>query len=201
LIAPLLVDFRSLYPDVQIDLVLSHLNLDLVEAQIDVALRMGPLPDSSMVARRLAEPHLMPALPIWRGMANRPSYSGISHSSLEARRGGGYAWPMSDGGPVESYEISPVIEADDAEVLKAALFAGAGLMMATDMIMHRHMPEGLVRPVLPGWVGRCPELHAVFPRGRVQQPKLRAFVDFLVSSLSTQGAIATAGNAAIGPAR
>ncbi len=50
----LLRDFRALYPEVKIDLVLSNERLDLVAQQIDVALRIGPLPDSSLVARPLA---------------------------------------------------------------------------------------------------------------------------------------------------
>ena len=65
---------------------------------------------------------------------------------------------------------SPVIVADDPEVLKGPLFAGVGLMMATDMIMRRHAADGLVQPVLPGWLGRCPELYAVYPRGIVRPP-------------------------------
>src|ERR1700749_2280405 len=51
LIAPLLGEFRELYPDVNVDLVLSHRTLDLVNEEIDLALRMGTLPDSSLVAR------------------------------------------------------------------------------------------------------------------------------------------------------
>jgi DNA-binding transcriptional LysR family regulator len=191
LIAPLLGEFRALYPEVRLDLVLSHRTLDLVEEQIDLALRMGALPDSAMVARRLAVlPNRIYASPDYLARHGEPAHPFELQQHLAlvtrvARRGGGYAWPMSNGGTTESYEITPVIEADDPEVLKAALFGGAGLMMATDMIMQRHAAEGLVRPVLPGWLGRCPELHALFPRGHVQPPKLRVFVDFLVSRLNT----------------
>jgi DNA-binding transcriptional LysR family regulator len=163
--------------------------LDLLQDEIDLALRMGPLPDSSMAARRLAAlPNRIYASPSYLARHGEPAHplELRRHSALitrVARRGGGYAWPMSNGGATESYEITPVIEADDPEVLKEALFAGSGLMMATDMIMHRHAAQGLVRPILPGWLGRCPELHAVFPRGHVQPPKLRAFIDFLLSRL------------------
>lgn len=200
LIAPMLGEFRAIYPEVRIDLLLSHRPLDLVEEQIDVALRMGALPDSSMIARRLAVlPNRVYASPVYLRRHGEPvhPFELQRHATLVtrvARLGSGYAWPMSYGGAVENYEISPVIEADDPEVLKAALFGGAGLMMATDMIMQRHAVDGLVRPVLPGWLGRCPELHAVFPRGGVQPPKLRAFIDFLVNRLRGQGVIAAAGD-------
>jgi DNA-binding transcriptional LysR family regulator len=194
LVGPLLAEFRALCPDVHIDLILSHRTLDLVEEQIDVALRMGSLPDSAMVARRLAVlPNRVYASPAYLARHGEPAhpFELQRHFALVtrvARRGGGYAWPMSKDGVTESYEVTPVIEADDPEVLKAPLFAGAGLMMATDMIMARHAAEGLVRPILPGWVGRCPELHALFPRGHVQPPKLRAFVDFMIERLRTERA-------------
>jgi DNA-binding transcriptional LysR family regulator len=189
MIAPLLGEFRALYPEVNIDLVLSHQTLDLVEAEIDIALRMGTLPDSSMAARKLATlPNRIYASSSYIARFGEPAhpFDLRQHHALVtrvARRGSGYAWPMSNGGPLESYEISPVIEADDPEILKEPLFAGAGLMMATDMIMQRHAAEGRVRPIMPGWTGRSPELHAVFPRGHVQPTKLRAFIDFLVPRL------------------
>jgi DNA-binding transcriptional LysR family regulator len=194
-IAPLLAQFRVQYPDVRIDLVLSHRTLDLVAEEIDIALRMGTLPDSSMAARRLAVlPNRIYASPAYLAQYGEPAdpFALRKHLALVtrvARRGSGYAWPMTNGGPLENYEISPVIEADDPEVLKEPLFAGAGLMMATDAIMQRHAEQGLVRPVLPGWLGRCPELHAVFPRGLVQPPKLRMFIDFLMARLEVGGAV------------
>lgn len=190
LIGPLLAGFREQFPEVTIDLVLSHRTIDLVEQHVDLALHMGPLVESGMVARRLAVlPNRVYASPAYLEKHGEPThpFELQRHFALVtrvARRGGGYAWPMSKDGTTESYEVTPVIEADDPEVLKAPLFAGAGLMMATDMIMARHAAEGLVRPVLPGWLGRCPELHAVFPRGHVQPPKLRVFVDFLVRQLA-----------------
>jgi DNA-binding transcriptional LysR family regulator len=190
-LAPLLGEFRALYPGVNIDLVLSHRTLDLIDEEIDIALRMGNLPDSSMAARQLVVlPNRIYASPAYLERHGEPSHplELRQHFALVtrvARNGSSYAWPMSDGGPHENYEISPVIEADDPELLKEPLFAGAGLMMATDMIMQRHAMEGLVRPILPGWLGRCPTLHAVFPRGHVQPPKLRAFIDFLVARLES----------------
>jgi DNA-binding transcriptional LysR family regulator len=193
-LAPLLGEFRERHPAVRLDLVMSHRTLDLVEEKIDIALRMGNLPDSSMAARQLAVlPNRIYASPEYLERHGEPAHplELRQHMALVtrvARRGSSYAWPMSDGGEHEDYEINPVIEADDPELLKAPLFAGAGLMMATDMIMQRHVAEGRVRPILPGWLGRCPALHAVFPRGHVQPPKLRAFIDFLVPRLESKAA-------------
>ncbi|WP_236702073.1 LysR family transcriptional regulator [Cupriavidus basilensis] len=196
LLGPLLAEFRSGHPEVNIDLVLSHRTLDLVSEEIDLALRMGDLPDSSMAARRLATfPNRIYASPAYLSQHGVPTHPDalLKHAALStrvARRVSGHAWPMQHEvapGELVDFPIQPVIEADDPEALKAPLFDGAGLMMATDLIMTRHAEQGLVVPVLPGWLGRCPDLHAVFPRGRILPPKLRAFIDFLVARLE-QGA-------------
>jgi DNA-binding transcriptional LysR family regulator len=197
LIAPLLGEFRTHYPEVRVDLILSHQVLDLVEKEIDVALRMGPLCDSSMVARRLAVlPNHVYASENYLAQHGEPRHpkelrQHLALATRVAQRGRSHAWPMSDGGGLQDFEINPVVVADDPEVLKDALFSGAGLMMATDMIMGRHVAEGLVQPVLPNWVGRCPELSAVFPHGHVQPPKLRAFVNFLLRKLEFRSTVLT----------
>jgi DNA-binding transcriptional LysR family regulator len=190
MVAPLLGEFRQRHPDVCIDLVLGHRNLDLVSEEIDVALRMGTLADSSMAARKLAVlPNRVYASATYLAQHGEPAHPSelLQHLALVtrvARQGGGYTWPMSDGGELADYAVRPVIEADDPDMLKAPLFAGAGLMMATDLIMARHAAEGQVQAILPGWLGRCPELHAVFPKGHVQAPKLRTFIDFLLERLA-----------------
>lgn len=189
LVAPALAQFRVLYPEVQIDLVLSHRTLDLIGEKIDIALRMGNLQDSSMLARRLAVlPNRVYASPDYLAQRGEPLHPGElrTHFALVtrvARFGGSYAWPMSDGGAMRNFDIRPVIEADDPEALKAPLIAGVGLMMATDLIMREHCRQELVKPILTGWTGRCPTLYAVFPQGLAQPPKLRAFLDFLLSRL------------------
>lgn len=192
LVGPLLAEFRSLHPEVTIDLVVSHETLDLMEARIDIALRLGPLTDSSLMARRLARlPNRVYASPHYLAAHGEPTHPSElrRHAALVtrvARQGGHYAWPMSQDGVAGDFPISPIVEADDPELLKAPLFAGVGLMMATDMIMSRHVAEGLVKPILPGWLGRCPDLHAVFPGGRIQPPKLRAFIEFLTARLDCE---------------
>lgn len=189
LIAPLLRDFRKRCPHVRMDIVLSHKTLDLVADQVDLALRMGPLPDSTMIGRHLAIfPNRIYASPAYLAEHGEPAHPSELQRHLAlvtrvARQGQGYAWEMSKGGFSQSFPLNVVIEADDPEVLNAPLIAGEGLMMATDQIMAQQVAQGLVRPVLQGWLGRCPELHAIFPQGQVQPPKLRAFVDFLVERL------------------
>ncbi len=192
-IAPLLPGFRARYPDVRIDLVLSHENLDLVARQIDVAIRMGPLRDSTMAARRLGTlaRHVY-AAPAYRAVHGLPAHPGelsghATLATLAARRPGGYGWRLVGEGGALDVAIDPVMAADDPEMLVPALLAGGGLVLATDLSMRDHLEAGRVERVLQGWAGTDVDLHAVFPGGRVQPPKVRAFLDFLVDRVEPGG--------------
>lgn len=190
LIGPRLPIFQQRYPRVRLDLIATHRTLDLVATGIDIALRTGPLADTTMVARRLAVlADRVWASPGYLARHGAPTHPDElkAHAILTTRRterGEKYFWTMTSAEGRQDFEIRPLAVADDPELLKPMLVSGAGLMMATDMVMARLAERGLVRAILPGWNGRCPELHAVFPGGALQPPKLRAFVDFLVETLN-----------------
>lgn len=193
-IAPLLPDFRSRYPDVRIDLVLSHENLDLVARDIDLAIRMGTLQDSSMAARKLGILHrhvyAAPSYCAAHGLPGHPDalIRHLTLANMTARRPSGFAWRLfrTDGGlPGDGVDavIDPVMSADDPEMLVPTLLAGGGLVLATDFAMRAYRSAGQVQRVLDGWRGSDVDLHAVFPGGRIQPPKVRSFLDFLATRI------------------
>ncbi|WP_042690976.1 LysR family transcriptional regulator [Azospirillum sp. B506] len=200
-IAPLLPEFRTRCPDVRIDLVLSHENLDLVARDIDLAIRMGTLQDSSMAARKLGvlQRHVY-AAPSYCAAHGMPAHPGelIRHltlANMTARRPSGYGWRLfrtggdgHGGFPGEEIDaaIDPVIAADDPEILIPTLLAGGGLVLATDFAMRPYRSAGQVTRVLDGWKGADVDLHAVFPGGRIQPPKLRSFLDFLTGRIDLE---------------
>lgn len=191
IVAPLLVEFGTLHPRIRFDLLLDHRSADLVADDVDIALRMGPLPDSTLLARRLTRfPNRVYAAPAYlqrHGVPLRPTDL-IGHVTLAnrlAQRTEGHAWGLSDGGAMRDYPIAPVMIADDPSALLAALDAGRGLMLATDALVVPLVKAGRVVPVLGGWTGRMPELHAVFPTGRGSFLKIRLFVDFLAARFAT----------------
>ena len=91
---------------------------------------------------------------------------------------------MGDGERNVDYRIDPVLVATDYGALKGALLCGEGLILAADVMMKPYAEKGYVQRVLAGWTGPEYEFNAVFPRGMVQSPKVRAFVDFLVERLN-----------------
>lgn len=189
-IAPLLGEFHGRYPEVRVELVLNNEPLDLIDKEIDVALRIGTLPDSTLIARRLAlfrtqvyasaryiERHGEPLHP-----------DDLQHHRTLAmskqRRNGGFYWPLNEGTRSTEFRIEPVFVANDPAGLRGALLTGEGLMLANDIMMRPYVEQGYVQRVLPAWTGPEYEMNAVFPSGRVQSPKIRAFVDFLVERLT-----------------
>ena len=73
--------------------------------------------------------------------------------------------------------------ANDPAALKGALLCGEGLMLGADVMVKPYLEQGHLQRVLAGWTGPEYEFNAVFPRGHVQSPKVRAFVDFLVERM------------------
>ena len=162
-ITPLFGEFQARYPEVRVEMVLNNDVIDMIEKEIDVALRVGNLPDSNLAARRLAvlrtqvyasqrylEEHGEPLHP-----------DDLQHHSTLAmqkqrRNGFGFAWPLHDGTQSTDYRIDPVFVANDPAGLRGALLGGEGLMLGNDIMMKPYTANGYVRRVLPAWPNNWP---------------------------------------------
>lgn len=189
-IAPLLGQFHAQHPEVRVEMSLSNEQVDLIEGELDLALRIGNLPDSNLVARRLAvfrtQVYASPAYIERHGEPLHPDDL-QHHRTLgmqKSRRNGHYYWQLGDGEQSAEYRIDPILVASDPAALKGALLCGEGLMLASDVTVKAYAEQGMVQRVLAGWTGPDLDFNAVFPRGRVTSPKVRAFVDFLVERLN-----------------
>lgn len=188
-IAPLLGEFHSRHPEVRVEMILTNEALDLIDKEIDVALRVGNLPDSNLVARKLASfRSQVYASPNYIARHGEPlTPEDLQHhralTFTKFRRNGTYVWPLSDGERSVEYRVDPILVANDPGFLTGALVCGEGLMLSSDINIKGFVEKGLVRHVLAGWTGPEYDCSAVFPKGRVQSPKVRAFIDFLVERL------------------
>ncbi|HWU70715.1 MAG TPA: LysR substrate-binding domain-containing protein [Pseudoxanthomonas sp.] len=190
-IAPLLGEFHARHPEVRVEMLLSNEPLDLIDKEIDVALRGGSLPDSNLIARKLAtfgsQVYASSSYIARHGEPLHPDDL-RHHRSLamsKYRRNNGYYWPLSNGAGEETdFPVSPVLVANDPGALKGALLCGEGLMLGADVMVKPFIEQGLVQRVLAGWTGPTWDFNAVFPRGQGQSPKVRAFIDFLVERLN-----------------
>ena len=189
-IAPLLGEFHARHPEVRIEMVLSNEPLDLIGGEIDVALRIGNLPDSNLVARRLGSLRTQVyASTTYIAKHGEPLHpDDLQHHRTMAmpkhRHGNSYQWTLNDGVGDRDFTVNPILVANDPAALKGALLCGEGLMFTGDAMVRAYVEHGLLQRVLASWRGPDFDLNAVIPRGQVQSPKVRAFVDFLVERLN-----------------
>lgn len=102
-----------------------------------------------------------------------------------ARHGNRYHWPLGEGvdGEIRDFPVNPLFVSNDPAPLQGAMLCGEGLMLAADVTIKPFIESGQAVRVLAGWTGPNVDFNAVFVRGRVPSPKVRAFVDFLVERL------------------
>jgi DNA-binding transcriptional LysR family regulator len=189
-IAPLLGQFHALHPEVRVEMLLTQEPLDLIAKEIDVALRVGNLPDSNLVARKLAtfrtQVYASPEYIKRHGEPLHPD--DLQHhralAMQKSLRNGSYVWTLGDGTQTGDFRVDPILVANDPAALKGALLCGEGLMLTSDVTVKAYAEQGYVQRVLAGWTGPEMDFNALFQRGAVQSPKVRAFVDFLVDRLN-----------------
>jgi DNA-binding transcriptional LysR family regulator len=190
-ITPLFGEFQARYPEVRVEMVLTNEPLDLIDKEIDVALRVGSLQDSNLVARRLgvfrSQVYASPRYLERHGEPVHPDDL-QHHRTLGMNKYGtnnnGYWWPLNDGSKTTDFRISPVLVANDPAALHPALVSGEGLMLTADVMVKAYAEQGYIRRVLAGWTGPSVAMNAVFPRGHGKSPKVRAFVDFLIERVN-----------------
>lgn len=171
--------FRRFYPDVYPQMLSGNEVVDIVANDVDVAFRFyeGPLPDSSLQARRLGNmPMSVYAAPTYLerwGVPAHPSELATCPCIVTQFyfNKPTYAWPLQRGGALSDYSIRPVAVASDPEGLHGFLLAGEGLLMTNDVRVQADVNAGRLVRVLPDWSGPAPTLYAMRAGGRVQPPK------------------------------
>lgn len=189
-VVPQLKTFLAAHPGLSIDVMLDDRNVDLLEAGIDVALRMGELPDSAMTARRIAQSRrLVVATPAYLALAGTPRSPAdlAGHQAVVYDRGGGgSAWQFRREGSEASVVLSGRLRVTAAEGVRAVVLADMGLAIASAWMFAPELGDGRVVEVLPGWELPPVDLWAMYPSGRRAGAKARAFVDHVQATLGEQ---------------
>jgi DNA-binding transcriptional LysR family regulator len=187
-VIPSLAAFLAEHPDLEIDLVLDDRNVDLVNEGIDVALRMGAMPDSNMTARRLAESRrIVVATPAYLERHGTPTSPGelISHQAIIYGRGDtNGAWTFRKGTAEVSVALQGRLRVTAAEGLREAVNCGLGLAISPEWTFSPELKSGTVVAILDDWSLPSTNLSAVYPTGRLASTKARAFVSFVERSMA-----------------
>ncbi|SMF00040.1 DNA-binding transcriptional regulator, LysR family [Tistlia consotensis] len=185
-VIPRLPAFLERHPALEMEVILDDRMIDLVEEGIDVSLRMGRLPDSTAVARKLAVGgHSLVASAGYLARAGEPlSPAELADHAAVVYSREGRTWAFRRDGTEASVAMRPRLEVSAAEGVRAAVLAGLGLAVASDWMFAPELGSGAVRRLLPDWSLPALDLWAVFPGGRLASAKARAFADFVADALS-----------------
>lgn len=186
-LAPIVCSFLAQHPRVSVSVLLLDRIANLVEEGIDLAVRIGPLPDSSLVAKRVGTiRRVLVASPGYlarRGMPLSPAdlrlHSMIAFTGLMPNR----EWCFLDGRTGNSVSFVPRLEINDAVAAIAAAEMGDGITIALSYMVANHVREGRLVTVLDSATPPPVPVHLVYPQSRLIAPKLRAFVDFVTPRL------------------
>lgn len=182
-IIPGLAAFRTSHPEITVDLQVTDRRVDLVAERIDVAIRTGPLADSSLVARKLRSARrLVAASPAYLASRGAPATPAdlARHDCLTLSGHDGLArWPFLDGARVETVPVRGAMTADSAEALRAMAIAGLGLVRMADFLLADAVDDGRLVALLTDCHADEPlPVAALTPPGRSRLPRVRAFLDF-----------------------
>jgi DNA-binding transcriptional LysR family regulator len=188
-VVPRLRKFLAMHPALDVEVILDDRNVDLVEAGIDVALRMGNLQDSSLTARKIGQnPRVVVGAPSYFAEAGEPASPAdlVFHQGvIYDQRGGGTVWTFTQGTAEAAVTIKGRVRLTAAEGVREAVFDGLGLAVASEWMFAPEIASGRVRRVLQDWYLPPIDLWAVFPSGRNVSTKARAFANFIEQELGT----------------
>jgi DNA-binding transcriptional LysR family regulator len=184
-LAPAMPEFLGRFPEVDVDLSLNDRFVDLVDDGFDVALRIGALPDSSLMARRI--------VPIRRTLCASADYfrrRGTPHApedlkTHECLRNSNVArtqeWRFVDPeGKPSLVSVFGRVSANNGDALREMALAGFGIANLPTFIVGADLREGALVAALERFLPQDLAMSAVYPHSRHLSPKVRAFVDFLV---------------------
>ncbi|HSR96390.1 MAG TPA: LysR family transcriptional regulator [Kofleriaceae bacterium] len=198
-VTPIVASFLDAHPGVRVELVLSDRNLNLIEDGLDVAVRIGPLADSTLVARRVGEVRRMTiAAPSY--LAGRPALRSpddlARHDIIfTASRPGPLQWRFG-GAHEHIVRLVPRLIVNEVEATLHAVRAGRGISRALSYQVADDLASGALVRLLPDHEPAALPVHLVVPSARHLSSKARSFVDHAARSLATLAVLRSAAPAA-----
>jgi DNA-binding transcriptional LysR family regulator len=188
-VAPILPDFFELYPDIQIDLHLSDAVVNLVADGFDAALRIAVLPDSSLVARRIAPvaPFILaaPAYLENHGCPQHPRDLAAHHILGYTYRPRQDVWRLrSKSGEEEIVTPNGPLRATNSEALVPLALRGCGICELPEFMASEYIADGRLKPILTDWSLPSGALYFVTPSARARPAKVDALSDFMTARLA-----------------
>jgi DNA-binding transcriptional LysR family regulator len=188
-IAPALPEFLAQHPEVSVEMNLDDRVVDVIEEGFDVSIRITEMPDSSLIARRLAAcRHVIVAAPAYlekHGTPRTPEdlrdHNIISFSYQASANDWHFISP--DNKQV-SVPVSGSMQANNSLALREALLRGVGITRTPTFVVGKDVQDGHLLPILGNYRTLEVSIYLVYPQRRHLSPKVRAFVDFMADRIS-----------------
>ena len=187
-LAPALPEFLMRYPDIEVELSITDRIVDLVGERADVAIRGGPIADTSLSARKIGEferticaaPSYLARRGVPRTPAELASHVCVVAAPMSSR------WPFRTRTGLDLVEIMPRVTTDNGEAALRLALGGAGIARLADVIIGEPIRSGLLVPLLTDvHHTELLPLSAIYLAGRHRLPKVRVFLDFLVEQFAS----------------
>ncbi|MBY3387309.1 LysR family transcriptional regulator [Rhizobium laguerreae] len=181
---PRLQRYRELAPGVTLDITLKDRNVDIVDEGFDIAFRIGELPDSRLIARRLAPYRMMicaaPDYLARRGNPQHPSDL-VNHDAIGFAPAARSSWKLAKGD--DRVEIAPQVSitVNSGQAVRMAAQAGLGVIMQPSILLSSDVEAGLLVQLFPDWQLRERPMSLVYHRDRRMTPRLRSIISFAIS--------------------
>lgn len=182
---PNLPDFQARYPDIQVELAMGDRSVDLIEAGIDCAIRVGELADSSLIARKLGQFRVVTcASPAYLQRFGTPA----SVQDLRSHRCIGYVsentgkpwpWQFETAGGRITVDLDSHLTINDAESVIQAGMMGLGIIQTGDCLVASHLMDGKLRPILNDAVTLGPPFWIVYPQKKYLSARVQVFIDWI----------------------
>lgn len=187
IVLPRIDEFHARYPAIRLVISSGDRLVDLIREGVDCAVRAGKLFDSSLIARPLAQmPQVICASPDYLRKHGRPMTPDdlLSHQSVNffsISRGKNYPLELIVNGKEKSYPTKGWMTVNDAENYVICALRGCGLVQLPRYHVDDALRDGLLQEVLSDWKSPAMQLSAIYPQHRQLSPRVRIFVDWLVS--------------------
>ena len=186
-VAPIVHEFLISYPEVNLRLILTDAIIDLVDLRVDVAVRIGNLPDSMLIARRVGEVRwVVCASPDYLSRRGTPvsphelaEHDCIAFEGLEPDR----VWPFAGSNGLEQYTVCPRYSVNTADAVIAAASAGVGIACIRSYQAATSVHERTLVRILTEWAPPPSPVQITYAMRQQQPLKLRAFLDFVAPKL------------------
>ncbi|AXN30856.1 LysR family transcriptional regulator [Vibrio coralliilyticus] len=180
-----LAEYCRHYPDVELDLSLTNRRVDLIEEGYDLAFRVGELPDSGLIAKKLCSINLrLYAAPSFaKHRINTPSDLLKHPLMLMSAKERSPDWHLHCGVDKTALRFEPNVRCDDFSMLMRMAIKGLGITELPEYMAKRELAEGTLINILPDWQFEPVDLYALYPSHRGSTPKVRALLTHLSQAL------------------